>query len=351
MARLLSHGFKAGLLAGVATLAILEGRALLFRIGRWLLPLVAAMVLVPAYAQQQQELKFRSGSVQQPGIYLDGINKFAKLMNERTKGKVQIEVFCCNQLGGERQIMDGVKLGTMGIGVIGATGSPIYDLLFMPFLFRDLEHAQKVVNGPVGTKWQEDFYKQTGVRQIGYVINGSRVFLTNKRMINSPADAKGMKIRAPEIPVIVSSLRALGASPVVIAAPELYTALQQGTADGWEGPLAFMTDNKHWEVAKNLALVEWIFSVNSLIVNDDIWRKMTPETQKIARDTWKEVATEMTQREWAKQGELVELFRKNGVAVAKPAVGPFQEATKDVWKQFAPKVWGNGVYEKIQATK
>jgi tripartite ATP-independent transporter DctP family solute receptor len=327
------------------------GGGFLRTVGRWLLPLVAALALSPAFAQQQQELKFRFATVQQPGIYLDGINKFVGLVKERTKGKVQIEVFCCNQLGGERQIMDGVKLGTIGIGSIGATGSPIYDLLFMPFLFRDLEHALKVVNGPVGAKWQDDFYKQTGVRQIGYLINGSRVFLTNKRMLNTPADAKGMKIRAPEIPVIVASLRALGASPVVIAAPELYTALQQGTADGWEGPLAFMADNKHWEVAKNLAMVEWIFNITNTIINDEIWGKMTPETQKIMRDSWREAAAEITQREWAKQGDLQDQFRKNGVAVAKPAVGPFQEATKDVWKQFAPKVWGNGVYEKIQATK
>lgn len=321
-------------------------------LGKCLLPALASMALLaPASAQTQQDLKFRFATVQQPGIYLEGITKFTNLVRERTGGKVQIEVFCCNQLGGERQIMDGVKLGTIGIGSIGATGSATYDLLFMPFIFRDLEHAQKVLAGPVGSKWQDDFYKQTGVRQIGYLINGSRIFLTNKRMLNSPADARGMKIRAPEIPTIVASLRALGASPVVIAAPELYTALQQGTADGWEGPLAFMADNKHWEVAKNLALVEWIFNVTNTVVNDDIWNKMTPATQTIMRDAWKEVADEITKREWAKQGDLAELFRKNGVTVARPAVGPFQEATKDVWKDFAPKVWGPGVYEQIQAVR
>lgn len=321
-------------------------------VGRCLLPALACLAFVaPVAAQQQQDIKFRFASVYQPGIYMDAITKFGKLVQERTGGKVQVEVFCCNQLGGERQIMDGVKLGTIGMGSLGATGSAIYDLLFMPFVFRDLAHAQKVVNGPVGAKWQEDFYKQTGVRQIGYVVNGSRVFLTNKRMLNSPADAKGMKIRAPEIPTIVASLRALGASPVVIAAPELYTALQQGTADGWEGPLAYMTENKHWEVAKNLALVEWIFNITNTVINDELWNKMTPATQQIVRDTWKEVSAEITTKEWAKQGELVETFRKNGATVARPAVAPFQEATKDVWKEFAPKVWGPGVYEQIQATK
>jgi tripartite ATP-independent transporter DctP family solute receptor len=326
-------------------------RGLLWKVSRWALPLAMAGLAAPSFAQDQQELKFRFASVQRPGIYLDGITKFTELVKQRTGGKVQIEVFCCSQLGGERQIMDGVKLGTIGMGSIGATGSATYDLLFMPFIFRDLDHAQKVVNGAVGAKWQDDFYKQTGVRQVGYLINGSRMFLTNKRMLNSPADAKGLKIRAPEIPTIVASLRALGASPVVIAAPELYTALQQGTADGWEGPLAYMADNKHWEVGKNLAVVEWVFNITNTIINDSVWKRMTPQTQAIVRDSWKEVAAEITRKEWAKQDELVELFRSKGVAIARPPVTPFQEATKDVWKQFAPKVWGEGVYEQIQATK
>ena len=323
---------------------------------RWrnIVPLVLGLlgaVATPSALAQQQELKFRMAVVQQPGDYLDGVKKFASLVQERTKGKLQVEVYCCNQLGGERQIADGVKLGTIGMGSVGATGSPTFDLLFMPFLFRDLDHARKVLNGPVGLKWADDFYKQSGIRQVGYLISGSRVFLTNKRPIRSPEDAKGMKIRAPEIPVIVSSLRALGASPVVIAAPELYTSLQQGTADGWEGPLAYMAENKHWEVAKHLSTVDWIFTIVSAIVNDDLWRKMTPETQRIVRETWREVAQEVTQKEWAKQAEFVEMFHKQGVSIVKPEVKPFQEATKDVWKQFAPKVWGPGVYEKVQAVK
>ena len=183
------------------------------------------------------------------------------------------------------------------------------------------------------------------------MISGSGVFLTNKRAIQTPDDAKGMKLRAPEIPVVVSSLRALGASPAVIAAPELYTALQQRTVDGWEGPLAYMVDNKHWEVAKQLSLVEWIFTSVNAIINDDIWSRMTPETQKIMRGTWKEVGAEISQKEWARQPAYVELFRKNGVTVVKPDAAPFREATRNVWREFAPKVWGEGVYEKVQAVR
>ena len=99
-------------------------RGLLGKATRWALPLIMAGTLAPAFAQDQQELKFRFASVQRPGIYLDGITKFTSLVKDRTGGKVQIEVFCCSQLGGERQIMDGVKLGTIGMGSMGACGTP-----------------------------------------------------------------------------------------------------------------------------------------------------------------------------------------------------------------------------------
>lgn len=311
----------------------------------------AVLASAPLFAQEQQPLKFRQGSVQGEGVYNDGQKKFAKLVEERTGGKVQIEHFCCNQLGGERQIADGIKLGTIGIGALGATGSPILDLLFMPFLFRDRDHVTKVLNGPIGDKWAEDYYKATGVRMIGYVVNGPRNFETVKRQVRTPADLKGMKIRAPEIPVVVASLKALGASPVVIAFPELYTALQQGTAEGWEAPIAVMYDYKFWEVAKYLSIANWNYNNNFLVINDDIWKKMTPATQKIVKDTWKEVAAEISNNLANNEAKLIEEMKKKGVDVVIADPAPFREATKDVWKDFAPKIWGPGVYEAIQAVK
>ena len=207
------------------------------------LGMVATLSAAAAFAAEQAPLRFRMGTVQAEGIYTEGQRKFVKLVGERTGGKVQIEHFCCNQLGGERQLADGVKLGTIGMAPVGATGSAIYDLLFTPFLFRDREHALKVVNGPIADKWAEDFYKQTGIRVLGHFVQTPRQFQTVSRPIRTPADFKGMKLRAPEIPVVVAGVKALGASPVVIAFPELYTALQQGTADGWEAPVGNMYDS------------------------------------------------------------------------------------------------------------
>jgi tripartite ATP-independent transporter DctP family solute receptor len=302
-------------------------------------------------AQEQEQLGIRMGTVQNEGIFLDGQKKFIELVGERTGGKVNIQLFCCSQLGGERQLADGVGLGTIEMAVLGATGSEAMDLLFTPFLFRDSQHALNVVNGPIGQQWADKYYEQSGTRLVGYVLQGPREFLTTPRAIRTPEDIKGMKIRAPELPVVVESLKALGASAVVIPFPELYLALQQGTADGWEGPVNVMYDAKHWEVGKYLSIASWNYNFNYLLVNDGLWQRMTPDTQKIVTDTWKEVATQITANLAAASDKMLEEFRQNGVEVIKVDPAPFREATKDVWKAFAPRVWGEGVYEAVQATQ
>jgi len=330
-----------------------------FVYGKLLRPLATAIGLGAALAlglstvqaQEQEQLNFRMGTVQAEGIFLEGQRKFAELVAERTDGKVNIEIFCCSQLGGERQLADGVSLGTIGMGVLGATGSEAMDLLFMPFMFRDRQHALNVVNGPIGDKWASDYYDQTGTRLIGYVLQGPREFLTNRRAIRTPADLAGMKIRAPELPVIVASLRALGASAVVVSFPELYLALQQGTADGWEGPVNVMHDAKHWEVGKHLSIASWNYNFNYLLVNDGLWDRMTPDTQTIVREAWKEAAQEITDRLAEASEKILSDFEANGVEVVRVDPEPFREATKDVWKDYAPRIWGEGVYEAIQATE
>jgi TRAP-type transport system periplasmic protein len=304
-----------------------------------------------SFAQEQAPITVRFGTVQNQGIVLEGLKKFAKLVAERTAGKINIQVFCCSQLGGERQLADGVGLGTVQMALAGAVGSSTTDLLFTPFLFRDRQHALNVVNGPIGDRWSEDYYKQTGVRLEGYLLQGPREFLTNKHAIRTPQDIEGMKIRAPEIPVVVEFLKTLGARPVVISFPELYLALQQGTADGWEGPVNVMYDAKQWEVAKFLSLVSWSYNFNYLLVNDQFWQQLTPSNQAIIKDTWKKVALETSSNLAAASANMLDEFRKRGVEVVKVDATPFREATKDAWKPFAPKIWGDGVYEAVQATK
>ncbi|MGE0501200.1 MAG: TRAP transporter substrate-binding protein [Rhizobiaceae bacterium] len=326
------------------------GRSLGYSIKVLLIALTPFGVLL-GQATAQDVVNLRMATVHNEGKYLDGQKKFVRLVDERTGGSVKIELFCCSQLGGERQIADGVSLGSIDMAVLGATGAEALNLLFMPFLFRDKEHALSVVNGDVGQTLREKYHDETGNRLIGFVLQGTREFLTNGRAIRTPDDIRGMKIRAPELPVVVASLKALGASAAVVPFPELYLALQQGAVDGWEGPVNVMHDAKHWEVAKFLSRASWIHDFNYLIASDATWGRITPDDQKVVTDTWREVAAEITANLAAGLDETYQRFTDNGVEVVVVDSAPFRELTKDVWKDFAPRIWGDGTYEAIQAAK
>ena len=100
-----------------------------------------------------------------------------------------------------------------------------------------------------------------------------------------------------------------------------------------------------------MSVANWTFNCNELLINDQLWQKMTPETQKILKDAWKEMATETSQRLADDEKRMIEELKKHGVQVLYPDPAPFREATQNVWKDFAPKVWGPGVYEQVQAIK
>jgi len=168
------------------------------------------------------------------------------------------------------------------------------------------------------------------------------------------SDLKGAKIRVPESPGIVAGFKSFGANPTPMAWPEVFTALQQGTVDGQENPLETIASNKLWEVQKNLAMTDHIRIPWLNLIDERIWKQMTPATQKIMLDTWNEVADGVQKEVLAKEKEYLDLCAKNGMTVVQGSeldVQSFRDANKDTWKDIAPTAWGDGVWEKVMATK
>ena len=308
----------------------------------------------PAGAQDQPPLTFKGGgtaATTDPSTVAG--EKFAKLVGERTGGKIKITYFGAGQLGGEREMVEGVQLGSLGMVVTGVTGHRIYDAFFLPYVFRDRDHMWKVLNGPIGEEWNQTMIKERGVRVLGYAYRGPRQLTTSKSRVQKVADLKGLKIRVPEIAPMVATWRALGAAPTPMAWPEVFTALQTGTIEGQENPLEIINSSKLWEVQKYLHLTNHVRVAWITLLDERLWQKMTPATQKILTATWREVADELQKTVLTKEGEYLETARKNGMTIVQEPeldVRSIREAVKDVWRDIAPKAWGAGVYERIQAT-
>jgi tripartite ATP-independent transporter DctP family solute receptor len=303
----------------------------------------------------QQVIEFKGGGTDPVGSPVDQMmQRFVKALAERTDNKIKLIYFAGAQLGGERDIVEGVQLGTVGMAVTGVTGHRIWDALWIPYLFRDRDHMWKVLRGPIGEEWSQAMLKERGMRVFGYAYRSPRNLTTTKIKVTKAADLKGMKVRVPEIQGEVIGWKSMGANPTPMAWPEVLTALQMGTIDGQENPFETMYANKMWEIQKYLSLTEHIRMAWTVLLDERIWQKITPQNQKVMQDTWKEAADWLEQNTLSREKEMLDTFKKNGMIAVEPPelnVQSFRDAAKNAWKDITPKAWGEGGYEKVQATK
>ena len=218
----------------------------------WLVLVITVLVVIPTAARAADltvkipyikptkvELRLAHGLT--PGSPYDmGCHRFAELVEIYTRGEVEVKIFPAAQLGTEQVTAKMVQLGTLDLSLQAVNNSSMWyrplDIYIMPFIFRDREHVNKVLFGPIGKHLEEEYIKASNMRIVSWFEWGDRSIFNKERSINKPDDLKGIKIRVPKNPVMVDTYNTLGANATAIDWGELYSALQQGLADGLEGP-------------------------------------------------------------------------------------------------------------------
>ena len=179
--------------------------------------------------------------------------EFAKKVAQKTGNAVQIDLFPAGQLGNDPKVMEGVKLGTIDMGMTGnpffTSFSPELNVFDLPYLFRDFDHVYKVLDGPIGAEMRLHLEKH-GFKVLGGLEIGFRNVTNNKRPIKTPDDLKGLKLRTTPNPAHLQAFRLLGADPVPMPFTEVYLALKTGAVDGQENPIAHIYASKFHEVQK-----------------------------------------------------------------------------------------------------
>ncbi len=308
----------------------------------------------PAASEPAKQIVLKAGhSVAPTHPYHLGLEKFAQLIEERTGGKVKIEIFHSNQLGNERDMIEGLQMGTVDM-VVSSTGpiggfEPKMLVVDLPFLFRDREHAYKVLDGEVGKELLSSLSSK-GITGLAFWENGFRHITNSKKPINTPEDLKGLKIRTMENQVHMDSFKELGADPTPMAWSEVFTALQQKVIDGQENPIPIIYTQKVYEVQKNLALTGHFYSPALLLMSKAKFDSFDAETQKIFAETALEVAT--YERDLIKQMEdtQVDELKKLGVNVTTPDKTKLQEAVAPVYKKYETQ-FTKELIDKIINTK
>ena len=313
---------------------------------------IASMVWIDS--APGQPWTFKLGNATQPDhAYNVGARKYAELVAQRTTHKVKIDVYPSTQLGSERDLVEGLQLGTVDL-VVTSTGPlggfvPKMFVVDLPFLFRDKQHAYKVLDGPIG-KGLFDAFSGKGIKGLAFWENGFRHITNNVRPIEKPADLKGIKIRTMENKIHLATFRAFGASPTPMAWGEVYTALQQKTIDAQENPIAIIYTAKIYEVQKYLSLTGHFYSPSPILMSEKSYNSLPTDIQKIMLDTALECATferNLLRDDEAKQ--LAELKAK-GMQVTTPDKKPFQEAAASVYKEYESQ-FGKEMIDRIINTR
>jgi TRAP-type transport system periplasmic protein len=213
---------------------------------------------------------------------------FASMVNSRSNGRINVEVYGGGALGGEREYVEGIQGGTIEAGIAsGVMGSffPPAMVTDIPFLFPSAAVAWEVMDGPFGDRLREQFLRDTGVRCLGFAEVGFRHFTNNRREIRSPADMRGLRFRVQETPLYVNMVRSLGATPTPIAWPEVYTALQTGVVDGQENPVPVILAANFPEVQQYVTLNGHVYGVDWFLINEDFFQSLPADLQFVVLDS------------------------------------------------------------------
>jgi TRAP-type transport system periplasmic protein len=251
---------------------------------------VAALALglvVPGHAAASETITLRLAHTDAPDPFTAKKHAFAlmfkDIVEKRTQGQVQIEIYPANQLGGEREIIEAVQIGTLDLALSSDGGlSGFYPpsmVLSMPYLFSSYEEAWKVLDGELGQALTADMVAQAGLRNLGYAQTGFRHFLNARREVRSPADMEGLKIRVMESPLYINMVEALGGNPTPVPWPEVYSAAQQGVVDGMELPVGSVVMVKLYEVQSYMILDGHTFSTDFLLINEDLFQSLDRNIQ------------------------------------------------------------------------
>lgn len=311
----------------------------------------AAILTTGAQAQQNIVVGHALSPSSHYGV---GAQAFIDTLTELSGGAFTGEQAPAGQLGGERDMIEGLQIGSLDV-VITSTGPlgnfvPEVFALDLPFLFRDYDHARNTLDGEIG----QELLAKIGENELvglAWSENGFRHVTNSQRAVNTPADLDGLKLRTMENRVHMTAFSAMGASPTPMAFPELFTALQQGVVDGQENPVTVITATKFWEVQKFVSLTGHVYSPAAILASPILYDGLSDE-QKGWFDEAATASAAATRAEVNRLEEAgVALLRENGMEVTTDIdKAPFAALAEASYSVYTDE-YGTGMVDRIKAVE
>ena len=307
----------------------------------------------PALAQTKTTLRLGWTSTDSPqDPYGLGAKLFKDKIEASLPGRIQVNLFPNRQIGDEKEILEGVRFGTVDMGIITnavvanvETGFQVNDL---PFLYADEAQAHRVLDGPVGAELKDRLAKK-GALPLGFMEGGFRSMINNVRPVSQPEDVKGVKYRVMQNPVFIDMFSNLGGNAIPMAWSEVFTAVQQGAIDGLEIPVAVIDATKFYEVTKFLSLTNHTYSMIVLMISQRTMAKLPKDMQDAIVKAGAEATVEQRKIVSAQAQKIIGDLGTKGMKVNKigdPAA--FRNSVKPVYEKFRTSI-GSDLLNKTLA--
>ncbi|MDG6832820.1 TRAP transporter substrate-binding protein [Glaesserella parasuis] len=277
--------------------------------------------------------------------------KFNDLLKEKSKGEIKLSLFPDSTLGNAQTMIGAVRGGTIDIEMSGSPNfsglEPKLNVIDIPFIFKNREHAYAVLDGEIGQGLLKDLEAQ-GLKGLAFWEVGFRSFTNSKHPVKSPEDIKGLKVRTNQNPMYIQAFSLLGANPVPMPLSELYTALETRAVDAQEHPIGIFWSAKLYEVQKYLSLTNHGYTPLIVVMNKAKFDSFSPELQQAILDAAKEAGNYQRQLNLENEKEIIAKLQKAGIQVIEEVDNkPFKAIIEaDVRKAFIEKN-GSELVEKI----
>ncbi|MCB4363638.1 TRAP transporter substrate-binding protein [Hydrogenophaga taeniospiralis] len=303
---------------------------------------LATLAAAPAMAQ---EVKARMGHVFAANSPMDqAAQEFAKLVGERTKGKIAITIFPASQLGGEMAQARELSRGSLEMALLNpgslAGLNPLLDIHYLPYIATDFKAVDAIFYNPKGvlqTTLRETLNKQ-GIETLGFFELEFRAVTNSSRPVEKPADLKGLKLRVPGSAAIKTFFEDAGTQVVVMPFPELFTALQQKTVDGQDNGASITYESRLFETQKYMTLTNHVYAMGTVASSSKFWSKLSDADKKVLTDTAAEVTKKQIKKNRQMNAEFLQKIESGGIKLIRPsaqAMAEFEKVGQGVWEKLS----------------
>ncbi len=320
-----------------------------------ILTMAAALMLTSQTATAAVKIKL--GVVTKPGSAQNiAAEKFKELIEQRSDGAIKVQIFHSASLGNETEILQQVQMNTIQMAIVTGgpfdTFDPMARVVNYPFLFKDNEQADQILDGPLGAEILKSL-ESSGFKGLCFSENGFRNLTNNKRPVTHPDDIDGLKVRVMASAIHKAIWQTLGANPTPMPWP-IYTELEQGVIDGQENPLWVMEVYKFYEIQKFMTLSRHVYSYHIDVASLQWWQTLDKNTRELIQKTMYEAAVYQRRDNRSKNAARLEFLKEKGMQVVEnPEVDAFRAKVvglKDMDLYKDPRV-KQLLIKMLQATK